>query len=244
MKGDIYFFDRNNIKKKSFNKNYYCTTVKSSGMKKKTSSSTQKKNTASSSSNSSTRAQKHQTTESVGDDLNDDVLNEAIASTSPTTSESNELSNKLRLCYDRLLQLEKNANEYNESGNKAEADEFLRKAKDARKEIESLLREVNNAKKKQNLLVQKPQSPTSVGNVSTRTTSVSFVANIAPVVVDKKREELISKMIETNFSDPTPELVAECKAKGLDLNKKRYVMYIFSFPNIFSILCVSILIFF
>ena len=187
-------------------------------MKKKTSSSAQKKNTASSSSNSSSRAQKHQTTESVGDDLNDDVLNEVISSTSPITfsesNHSNELSNKLRLCYDRLLQLEKNANEYNESGNKAEADEFLRKAKEARKEIESLLREVNNAKKKQNSLVQKSsQSPTSAGNLITRTTSVSFIANIAPVVVDKKREELISKMIETNFNDPTPELIAECKAK-------------------------------
>lgn len=207
----------------------------SSGMKKRNSSSAQKKNAASSSSNSSSRAQKHQTTESVGDDFNDDVLNEAVSPTSPTTtSESNELSNKLRLCYDRLLQLEKNANEYNESGNKAEAEEFLRKAKDARKEIENLLREVNNAKKTQNLLVQKSPMPASVGNSPARTTSVSFVANIAPVVVDKKREELISKMIETNFNDPTPELIAECKAKGLDLNKKRYIVY--SLPNVLSII--------
>ena len=198
-------------------------------MKKKNSSSAQKKNVASSSSNSSTRAQKHQTTESVGDDFNDDILNEPISSASTTTySESNELSNKLRLCYDRLLQLEKNANEYNESGNKAEAEEFLKKAKVARREIENLLREVNDAKKKQNLPAHKSASPT-------RTTSVSFVASIAPVVVDKKREELISKMIETNFNDPTPELIAECKAKGLDLNKKRYIIYPFYFPNYLTI---------
>lgn len=199
-------------------------------MKKKNSSSANKKNASSSSSNSSSRAQKHQTTESVGDDFSDDLLNTSISSASPTASaESNELSNKLRLCYDRLLQLEKNANEYNESGNKAEAEEFLSKAKVARKEIENLLREVNNEKKKQNLLLHsKSASPTSSGNLTTRTTSVTFVASIAPIIADKKREELISKMIETNFSDPTPELIAECKAKGLDLNKKRYLFVVFT----------------
>ena len=196
---------------------------------------------------SSSRAQKHQTTETSGDDsiipssassssVNSSSVNSvATTETSATTRipVSSELSSKLRACYDRLVQLEKKANE---TTNLAEAQDLLAKAKAARKDIEDLLRpigvDVNQIKKKRQS--QSSSSNSSSNNTSNQYNLLSSTSSstntkmpsspsssniIAPV--DKNRDNLITKMIESGFNDPTPELLAECQAKGLDLNKKR-----------------------
>jgi hypothetical protein len=122
----------------------------------------------------------------------------------------NTAKSTLQKCYEQVYELELAGNKFLLDGKTKTAQKYLEKAKEIRVQIEQLTKEVLNEQK----LLKSYQHQKSEKDKS------SIFGN----------EKVMKTLIDTNFSDPSPEIIMNAQSKGLDLTKNRFLNDSFFLP--------------